>query len=125
MKAIPMKLALCIFLVTGCKAVPPFQNAGELIASPGVQELFEDPKVDTVYADGSNVKCRQIRRVGTHIHSRLCMTVEEWESRERALAQTKDQIRFGPCNAGEQTHPHGGSTMGGVCGGDGRTSGPR
>ena len=81
-----------------CTAVPPKQNMGTLTASDGVRKMFEDnPDMQTLMADGTKVRCRQIQRVGTHIHSRLCMTVEEWKDQEEALAKTKMDWMAGPC----------------------------
>lgn len=86
-------LALC-----ACTAVPPKQNMGTLTASEGVRKMFEDnPEMNTLMADGTTVRCRQIKRVGTHIHSRLCMTVKEWKDKEEALAKTKMDMMAGPC----------------------------
>ena len=91
-------LVLAVALSTACTAVPPKQNMGELIASDGVRALFEKaPELAVLQADGTRVKCRQIKRVGTHIHSRMCMTVDEWAARERALDKTKTDLLAGVC----------------------------
>lgn len=90
-------IVLSTFLFA-CTAVPPKQNMGTLTASEGVRKMFEDnPEMQTLMADGTKVRCRQIQRVGTHIHSRLCMTVEEWRDKEEALAKTKMDMMAGPC----------------------------
>ena len=91
-------LVFAVVVTSACAAVPPKQNMGELIASEGVREMFEkDPTLAVLHADGTRVKCRQIKRVGTHIHSRMCMTVDEWASRERALDKTKTDLMAGVC----------------------------
>ena len=93
-------LIVCVLLLAACQAAPPKQNAGRLIASDGVRQMFEDnPDMDVLMADGARVKCRQVQRVGSHIHGRMCMTVDEWAERERALEQTKQRMLAGACVA--------------------------
>ena len=112
--------AAIVFAGSGCTMVPPKQNAGDLITSEGVRKLFEEnPGMDVLYADGSKVKCRQITRVGTHIHSRMCLTVEEWEERERALEKTKQRLLAGPCVPSAIDKP--GAGRSGTCG-EGKTN---
>ena len=106
-------VAIAISCIAACASQPMTHSGGELIASPGVKKLFvENPDAEAIVADGSTVKCRQHQRVGSHIHTRTCMTVQEWADRERAMEKEKMRLMVGPCAAG----PHIGV---GSCGGDG------
>lgn len=74
----------------GCANNGPIDpNRGELIASPGVQAIFDDEDVDIAEAT-DRVRCERIMRVGTHLIERYCYTVPEQDEEERRI----DRITF-------------------------------
>ena len=62
---------------------------GDLTASKAVKEAFENPEVQQIIA-GMKIKCVRHRRVGTHLISKTCMSVDEWAKK---TAETSDIFR--------------------------------
>jgi len=91
MRSIPCLTLLAVLVhLSGCSIVPPDVNRGELVASAGVRQIFEDGELDAIEA-GERVRCERQRRVGTHRVTRLCMTIAEWEDHDRRLQETLRQ----------------------------------
>ena len=105
---IKLKLTFIIatlLLALGCQSVRTVEQQrerslqGELVVSPGVRRLFDDPEVDQLIAGvGNEVKCIRERRVGTHMVMRICRTKDEWAYLAQQTRETYQQNRmFGVC----------------------------
>ena len=69
-------LALCTLICACANTGPVDPNRGNLIATEGVRQVFEDDTVDVAEAT-DRIKCRHVYRVGTHLIQRLCVTTDE------------------------------------------------
>ena len=90
-------LALALLMSTGLASAADQNNRGELTASEGVKERFEDPDLEQLIA-GMQIKCVRHRRVGTHMIKKTCMTVDEWTIRKRETRENQqDNYSIGGC----------------------------
>ena len=117
---LPWITMIAIVGLAGCQSVPENVNRGELVASAGVRAMFEDPGIDAVEA-GERVRCERYRRVGTHLIQRVCMTMEEWELKERhTQEEVRDLYETSPCINVQVGRATGGSAPGSCGEGRGR-----
>lgn len=91
-------LILAALIVSVACSAPSGKPSPRLITSPGVQALFDDPEVGEVLASGT-VRCRTQYRVGSHLPSRTCMTVEEWQLKARQAKERAEGMTGGACVA--------------------------
>lgn len=88
---------LAMLMSTGLATAADQNNRGELTASEGVKQRFEDPDLQQLIAS-MQIKCVRHRRVGTHMISKTCMTVDEWAERKRATRENQqDNFSIGMC----------------------------
>ncbi len=93
-------LAVAATLAAGCTVIPVDQHTGgEMILSPEVVRQFYDPEAEEIVATEDRVRCFRHKRVGTHMVTRTCMTVAEWDEQERLARETQQDRMTGPCGA--------------------------
>lgn len=102
-------LVVIAVTVSGCKLVPPGASQGKFVASQGVKDMFDDPDVDVIVDNGDRIRCERQKRLGTHRHTKVCMTIAEWDERKRRQRELQQKNMMGVCGAS----PSGGSYMDG------------
>lgn len=104
-------LLLLVIAVTfsGCTMVPPGASQGKFVASQGVRDMFDDPDVEVIVDNGDRIRCERQKRLGTHFHTKVCMTITEWEERKRRQRELQQKNMMAVCGAS----PGGGSYMDG------------
>lgn len=87
-------IALAIIALSACTAVPKDTTVGELTVSPGVVEIMdENPDAEAIStADEPRVRCRQVHRVGSHLTTRRCQTVDEIAKNEEDAKRHADKL---------------------------------
>ena len=87
-------IALAIIALSACTAVPKDTSVGELTVSPGVVEIMdENPDAEAIStADEPRVRCRQVHRVGSHLTTRRCQTVDEIAKNEEDAKRHADKL---------------------------------
>ena len=102
-------IALVLVLIACIANGVEQNNHGELTASEGVKKFFNDEELKQIIA-GMQIKCVRHRRVGTHLISKTCMTVDEWAIRKRETRENQhDNFSIGGCVA--SSSPVGGEFM--------------
>lgn len=84
---------------SGCKLVPPGASQGKFVASQGIKDMFADPEVDVIVDNGDRIRCERQKRLGTHFHTKVCMTVDEWQERKRRQRELQQKNMMGTCGA--------------------------
>ena len=87
-------VAMAILAISACTAVPKDTSVGELTVSPGVVAMMdENPDEEAVStADEPRVRCRQVHRVGSHLTTRRCQTVDEIAQNEEDAKRNADKL---------------------------------
>ena len=89
-------------------APPPAEDKLESALDDEAAAVEEDGQAegsDAAEDPGDKIRCKQVKALNSRIPTRVCMTVQEWEERNRATLEEKRRMRnrnsycsgSGPC----------------------------